>query len=1625
MIKKSIRKHTRFLTCLVALAVVCATFLAGTFTTQAIVDVFGDIELKVGDTLGFVYYTSQPYTETTTMRFTVNGRTSESKAYSNDGKCVFIFNDIYPHELAKDVTATILVDGQEIVSSTGVSIKSFLLQMLMDPQSSEQERQFASDALQYGEQTRLYRNAHIDVADRDDISITDDINTSIYKNYKPHDIDSDSDFIGSAEGLGVSASNIRLTSIGIAYHNTNSYVVTLQVPANSNVDLTKITVKIGDTEYTSTSFKAKGNGQYEVQSMPINAYDIMEGTQPHTTQFSLYVNGKVVQQASYNVLDYIYQLQDATQSGSLALKYARALYRYGQSAENAYKGKRVVSVALTENPEQIVPNDDQPKTPTGGTITAYYSDGTDMEIHGGIKWSNKDIYGNEVKIVDDTHLQQFTVHGTYTDDISDKTFTITGSVELHNDMESAVRHTDPDILNTEDEEYTFSTSYTPTGSELLCTWSNGYTSVRSASCKYIIMSRYQYDEYGFFPIVASYTDPKSNETRAATVYLLYQNPIKSITLEDTTADFNDGTLDNTTKPHNSTYTITYQNNRTQSAKSTDSQSWTNDIQAGDTTTKVQYTFAWNNLVYNGYEIDLDLTATGALTCPEFGTWERMESGNTTPYTMQSRTIKGECIAATANGERELVITAAPYVYGGTVTSTVGLSGNPSSNTNGQLTGGEVYMHYYNNAMEALSPSQVCYTSATIWDASYSKDVDVQAQYIGKNGRTYTNHITITIYNWMKSIKQGQNAIVNAAASSNVNVQVPLSSTENTIEVTYYNGVTEICGTGTAATTSISLAGETRTDWYVANVTEASITDAIRTMATAAQTGTPKDNIVLTYTDYRQGANYDVNKKTQSISNYQVAVRNDAISFVPNQVKTCIMQASTGSTITPTGSVQVNLTNGKKTSVIPTYDSVNTISTAKETETRTSDISYTSSLNTTITGSVNVTVANPILSVKRYTDPENITVTGKSAISDDQLKNCELWATYTNGQEGSINANVYGSLSGACINNDTRSKQCNIKAGYQSTYSQPSQVDVSVILLNPITKTELKLSTFASDTESGRGWITANGGTPSGKIKITFSNTYSYEYTPATLDRLYKTGTTSSIGNAASTPTGSCSITGTYNIAETGTYYRYVSGKASTTATKYDAETKTASATAYWKNKPISATVKSCSVKVAAGTNSKNIPTTTTPTMELTVQWETNGTSTENATSCDPVANITDTTTSKQVDCTGYYTANQVTVSATKRDVTMVNPVKSYQVDAIENAHFTGNTTFSIAVTGTATYTNNATALKNATSVSEDSSDFTSSGGTLTVNHTSASCKTFKTNCTATYKDANGTYTSPTFSVTVINQTSTLTTTARKEYDSDFNKIEHYAQFGYFGLTNKISDVKGLSFTLKYENGKTKSLTYSQVKFISGDTTYGAKSRFKNGENWSKDSLRTYTVRYPLNDSSLSNDNGITGTSPVTCTFVATPRAYIIAQTKLAQYTSATNSAAYLTLDPTKITLTYDTKYTTAYSNGTTKNTTLTRGSTVHPTHCAIGASSESGTTANPNATFKNFISSSTTVTTSGLPSGTRYLKCYATISSKTVYAVFPYVYSSSSTSTIGTSNQNSDFKNDYAAISQTSDTKPF
>lgn len=1411
MTMKSIKTRTRLLTCLVVLAVVFATFLAGTFTSQASEDVFGDIELKVGDTLGFVYYTSQPYTENTIMRFTVNGRTSESRAYPNDGKCVFIFNDIYPHELAKEVTATIIVNGKETVSSEGLSIKSYLLQMLLDPNSTAAEYQFASDTLQYGEQTRLYRNANVDVADRDNVSITDDISTSIYKNYKPQNIDTN--LVGHAQGLGVSASNIRLSAIGISYHNVNYFDITLSVPKGSSVNPQNLAVVIGDEteENTFTLAKSKtaykdnqehffdnGDGTYTIRSYAINAYDLMQNKNtPKNTPIKLKVNGKVVQQASYNVMDYIYQLQDTTQSGSLALKYARSLYRYGQSATVAYKGNRVVSIALNDNPSNIVPGNKNAQTPTGGSITAYYSDGTSQVINEGITWLNKDIHGNEVKITDDTYEKSFTVMGSYTDSISGKTYTVTGTVLLRNSMTKIERYTDPSIYS----PTSYAASYTPVNSVVKCTWNNGFVAYRTPTHSAINMADYKEDEYGFIPTTATYKDPKSGVTKTVTTYLLYKNPITAITVADTTANYNDGTLNNSTTPAASTYTVTYQNKHTTTAKSTSS-SWTSTINDAGTNLSKTYSFAWTALTSNSTAISFTQTATGTLNKPAYGTWNRMVDGQNEAFSTTALTTTDTCTATVSNPEYQLTFPTAPSIYGGTVKTTNNLTGSKSSTTAGQWSGGQVVMRYYNNATEDVT-ANVTYSSPSITDTAYSKSVTVTAAYTKKNGTATTvTKSSVTIYNYLTGVSQYKNAQVYAA--STLNTQLTLAATKNTLTATYANGKSETVGSGTDATTNIYLGTSStlrNTTCWVESIATATVTTAQRTTAATKKDDDSRATIRIIYTDYRTGSN-----QTAELSGYKVTVINTfkEIDDNGNQRTNDVTMTSSANPPKPTDTVTVKLHNGKTIEAPAVYGQPTAITNNDEYQDKEISVSATAADGVTITGTVVCRVINPITQITAYTDPDNITVTSTSAITSGLCKNGQVTATYTNGKTKQHNVSSYTNLSNAKITNTTKSTRVTITANLSTSYSGTKTCDIHVVLCNPVTNASWAISGTGS-SESSRLTLGTGSNTVSGTITYTYSN--GQTSTESKSSSWTDTSTTNETGSKSLSVTASQSAT-TQNKLSAGT-------TSSVTAT--NAYSKSCSDTAYWKNNPSSCSVVSASCSVATYTSS-----TTTPSATVKVTY-TNGASTNRtATKCDAVANITNSTYTASRSSKAYYTANGVTVNCAI-SVKLTNAITYYWCGNDINDTFS-STSKSFTLSGTAKFTNGYSTTWTADSLTinsakwngSNSTNYSTSGGTLTVNATNTAGK-WVVSLTARVNSNGGrtdditiTCTNGIKSITAYTNTGRTTAAPTTSNYTSYTSESSYPIFTYNKGNTTSFTPSSLYFKAVYDTGSTWSINWDNT-----------------------------------------------------------------------------------------------------------------------------------------------------------------------------------------------------------------------
>lgn len=1429
MKQKSIKTHARLLTCLVALAVVFATFFAGTFTTNAGTNVFEDVELRIGDTLGFIYYTTQPYTENAKMKFTINGRTSETDAYNNNNKCVFVFNDIYPHELAKEVTATIIVDGKEIVTSTGLSMKSFLLEMLLDEQYSDDYHKLASNILQYGEQTRLYRNANVDVKDRDPESIID-FSTSIYKNYKPDNINDR--WEGTAHGLGVSASTIRLSSIGVAYYNANQYVLTLKTPSGSAVNLSTVEVMIGNKVYKSNSFVSKGNGEYEIRSAPINAYEV-----PNPVTIQLKVNGSVVQQASYSPYDYVYQLQNTTSDNSLAMRYAKSLCHYGKIAQEVYNGTaRIVAIQLKENPTAIAGPDTIQK-PTGGKIWVVYADGKEEAISEGIDWSTTDINGNNIKIEGDEYQKIFEIIGIYTDPSNGKEFIVNAKVTLINNLTSIERWTDPVYEPTE-----YKATYNPGTVQVKCTWANGYTAIRGASCADINMSAYKSTEYAQIKTTATYANPKHPSTeKTADVYVLYKNPITSLNIDKTTVNFDNGAFIDTATPSASTFTLTYANGQTTDKKQTS-----------------ETGFSWTAFSYNGTATNFESDAEGKWSCPTYpssGKWTVYTEGKQDKnVSFASRTVTAKCKVTVKNPEKYIKINELPTIKGGAVTST---TAPESGTTKGSLTGGKTQLITANGAAKDVNASYKC--SDGIADATYSKTVNITAYY---GGFTAKKEKAITLYNTLSKVEVSNAPKIKASSNKNKSVQLTRENLAGTLTVTYSNGVT---ATNTAENTSIYFNGSSHNDnCYIQNITtnHHGFDTSARNKATTTKDSNAQYNLQVVYTDTRKGSN-----ATKTI-NYYAYVYNPISSIVSGQYTDNVTMTSASAVPTPANkNLTVVLANGKTTSLPCSFTKPAVVTGAVEMQeknvTATCAQTYTingQSVSERVTGTVKTRVINPAVSAVTHTDPEAYQVTGTGQVDGSKLKGGKITVKFINGQTGTFDCSGYTTTTDTKIADTTKIRKVKI-SGHWGEYAKATATDMHVVLTNPATSATLVLSTGASTTN--RITLGTNGARPTGTATVKYSNGKTTTGHTCTVQTI---GVGGAVNNTTATKSyeGTCKVTASLTVAASATQTRKT-GNTTVNVSVQATPLTTSQTTAYWKNTLQSASQVSASCNAIQHANT-NITCTDNNCTVVVKATYTNGATEEfkqdsgALTVTGSVNNITDTT--KSATRTGAK-ATLSTHGGTKTinlTMTVNNPVTKMVVNNRET-EFPGNSNAVTNCQANVTFQNGRTATVKPSSVttSTDNSingdathDYNNSNGNLTCTYNGNKDTGWTSTFYAVYRNASDyftiTYKNP-LTVTAYIDAAKTTKVAQAEGKTG------YAIFKFDnGDTKTISGYENVYIDLKFANGKTSDIATEPLKHVSDMSgnalQHNYSSMYKNGDNYvatAEGSLISIKFTYTIDD----------------------------------------------------------------------------------------------------------------------------------------------------------------------------------
>lgn len=372
------RKITRF--CVFLITILMASTLVCTVCADNI-PVLKNVDIRLGDTIGLLFHTSIPYDSNIgTVKASVNNRdiSPHVTRYNNDNCYTFLVTGIYPHEISQKITLSLSEPNVQFQTSVKEELKKTL-----NNSASEDEKRFASDLLQYGEATWQYRE-HVNGTNR-----PCDITTNV-DGYAP----SGDNITTSLINIGNSISAVHISSIGIAYSDTNHYVIEVEVPqaiqAGAKID---IVFKYNNKEKTESITHEGGTQKYSFTSPALKAHKIAT----ERIDVELKVNGTTVQTIDdYGLNNFIAQLSEvgATSDQGTALQYAKALYYYGESAATVYNDKRVfaqyIDTSAMQNPRFMKENGKLVFKCDNAKMHVYYYDGTDGYISN-IAWTVENV----------------------------------------------------------------------------------------------------------------------------------------------------------------------------------------------------------------------------------------------------------------------------------------------------------------------------------------------------------------------------------------------------------------------------------------------------------------------------------------------------------------------------------------------------------------------------------------------------------------------------------------------------------------------------------------------------------------------------------------------------------------------------------------------------------------------------------------------------------------------------------------------------------------------------------------------------------------------------------------------------------------------------------------------------------------------------------------------------------------------------------------------------------------------------------------------------------------------------------------------------------------------------------
>ncbi len=292
------------------------------FCTECELDLTG-ISLSIDSDLAMRFY-AEIYDESVidgkalSMKFTMDGKEFTADKYEiKDGKYVFTFDGIGPHQAGLKIDAELLIDGECVDAKTDFSVEKYCAEALALHSDDAALVSLINDLLIYARAAEKYLLGESAIAADMDLTTSE---------YTPSAEDDELIIDGNeSEKLFVYSAGVRFDTVNRVffkiYSETENFSVDLRDAKTSSV----ITLTAEDLEYAG--------GYYIAYSAPIYATDFgSAGLQRITLKDA---DGSTVSEVVYTVNTYAYYMSaDSTDEDMAAL--ALALYRYGKSAE-AYK----------------------------------------------------------------------------------------------------------------------------------------------------------------------------------------------------------------------------------------------------------------------------------------------------------------------------------------------------------------------------------------------------------------------------------------------------------------------------------------------------------------------------------------------------------------------------------------------------------------------------------------------------------------------------------------------------------------------------------------------------------------------------------------------------------------------------------------------------------------------------------------------------------------------------------------------------------------------------------------------------------------------------------------------------------------------------------------------------------------------------------------------------------------------------------------------------------------------------------------------------------------------------------------------------------------------------------------